>query len=240
MPTTLSGAAQTHMAPCDPRCKKHAGQKVSRRVRISCSREIDVNLWRQTAIAMNGPPEPPPIASTSTAPSSQPVDLVALAMETLSPMPPRPELGSFGNPDKYEDTTMPTWNVPSSDGPFDYGDHNPMDLAEGDDDQNPGSSRLFDSEPDSKSDSRPPTPGSDAYFEQYEYSPSLTPVDYTSGSEADVDTDVEMYPHLDNLEPISPASSRPCSPHIGDVLGGAQSVEIPLVSDWVGSIQFNV
>lgn len=229
------------MGPCDPRCKKHAGQKVSRRVRMGCTREIDVTFRRQAALASNNPPRSPPIASTSKAPPSQPPDLVALALETLSSrlLQPGPEL--FGNPDEDEDPTMPTWSMPPNDDPFNYGTHNAMDLSEGDDNQNPGNSRMFDSDCGSEVDSRPQTPGSDAYFEQYEYSPSPTPVDYTSGSEADIDTDMEMYPHLDNLEPISPVSSRPCSPQIDDNLGGGQDEEIPLVSKSLfGSIQFNV
>ncbi|KAF8597446.1 hypothetical protein BDV93DRAFT_513358 [Ceratobasidium sp. AG-I] len=124
-------------------------------------------------------------------------------------------LGRF-EPDKDEgetqDLTMPTWGLRTPDIPLgEYDDESDLDQSQGRDELSNTQSPY--AAPGDNARSRSLTPSSQSNSEPYGYDFSPTNYDYTSTSDADVDTDTSTHDPLDNLLPISPASSRPPTPH---------------------------
>ncbi|KAG9075238.1 hypothetical protein FS749_013115 [Ceratobasidium sp. UAMH 11750] len=110
MPRPLAGAALAKAGPCDPRCKQHA-ELVSQRVRQECTRRIELSLKIQAALPHEAIAESPPDTSGSRDSPPRGLDLRGRALATLFAAPPPPH--SLDHLDEEEDTTMPTWGVPS-------------------------------------------------------------------------------------------------------------------------------
>lgn len=113
-----------------------------------------------------------------------------------------------------DDTTMPTWGVSSAvEDPFQYGALSDVDMSPTEDDFLSNEMHQFYAGAISGINTRSHTPTSESEPSEYTYSP--TEYDYTSGSEADIDTDDDPALLLDNLEPISPHTTASDLPSTG-------------------------
>ncbi|EUC58638.1 transposase family tnp2 protein, partial [Rhizoctonia solani AG-3 Rhs1AP] len=143
--------------------------------------------------------EEPPAASTLLHAPSAP----GLMADTPDP-----------NTSHYDDVTMPSWNQLGLSGASSYGGQLNFSSTSSEDDIEEDTG-LATNEPEGVVDYLHGTDSeSDLGPEEVVYDQSGdTDIGYTSGSEADVDTDDDMYTNLDDLEWISPASTRAPSPN---------------------------
>jgi hypothetical protein len=100
---------------------------------------------------------------------------------------------------------MPTWSAPNSSKHFEYGAWDDRS-SESEEDLPPARSLGLDAGSDYRTDA---SSSSSSYDLATEWS---TDVGYTSGSEAEIESDAESHPELDDLLLISPANSRADSP----------------------------
>ncbi|QRV95843.1 hypothetical protein RhiJN_23861 [Ceratobasidium sp. AG-Ba] len=146
----------------------------------------------------------PPLQGTTRAMNLGLIDELDAELE---PPPPQNELEDIEN-----DTTMPTWSIP--DEIFEYGTQN--EECDDDDDWPIASPWL----PGAECATGPWTPCPDPELDLD------TEAGYSSGSEADIETDNELYAELDDLLSMSPATSRAISPAPGNlVVGGISTFE---------------
>ncbi|KDN33388.1 hypothetical protein RSAG8_13520, partial [Rhizoctonia solani AG-8 WAC10335] len=176
----------------------------------NCTRRINFEL-KQKVNCAESDKEEPTVASVSSAHRPEPLNLVNPRLATSNQL--------VVNSDGYDDTTMPTWGLSGHNAlgaRFDYGAGAGSDSDESDAGKLPGCVILSfyqeagAEQTDSGSDS-----DSDLGSGECTYEPPIgVEVDYTSGSgsEADIDTEDEMYPELDVLEYISPIPTRSPSP----------------------------
>ncbi|CAE6412054.1 unnamed protein product [Rhizoctonia solani] len=176
----------------------------------NCTRRINFEL-KQKVNCAESDKEEPTVASVSSAHRPEPLNLVNPRLATSNQL--------VANSDGYDDTTMPTWGLSGHNAlgaRFDYGAGAGSDSDESDAGKLPGCVILSfyqeagAEQTDSGSDS-----DSDLGSGECTYEPPIgVEVDYTSGSgsEADIDTEDEMYPELDVLEYISPIPTRSPSP----------------------------
>ncbi|QRW18305.1 Transposase family Tnp2 protein [Rhizoctonia solani] len=173
--------------------------------------------WRQAAheqdVALGFWP------STSVSADPVPPSLNASTLEDdldidLEPPPPQ-------NHHDDNDTTLPTWGLPNHEA-FDYGALNQESFQ---------SDLELDDNSDFGVETAPQTP---IYNPEMDWASDLG---YTSGEAADIETDTDSHPELDDLLPISPANSRAASPTVGlniDQIGNNledKAPQVPLTPD---------
>ncbi|KAF8761137.1 hypothetical protein RHS01_00188, partial [Rhizoctonia solani] len=152
--------------------------------------------------------------STSVSADPVPPSLNASTLEDdldidLEPPPPQ-------NHHNDDDTTLPTWGLPNHEA-FDYGALNQESFQ---------SDLELDDNSDFGVETAPQTP---IYDPEMDWASDLG---YTSGEAADIETDTDSHPELDDLLPISPANSRAASPTVGlniDQIGNNLEDEAPQV-----------
>ncbi|KDN34353.1 hypothetical protein RSAG8_12558, partial [Rhizoctonia solani AG-8 WAC10335] len=130
----------------------------------------------------------------------------------------------------YDDTTAPSWSRFGNSETFGCIPRENLSSADSESDTEAagtGGTGLGFFEPEGADDCLHATDSEpDLGPDQLDYGQSGgTDVGYTSGSEADVDTDCDMYAELDDLEYISQASTRAPSP----VLEDSSNVEPPVL-----------
>ncbi|QRW26210.1 Transposase family Tnp2 protein [Rhizoctonia solani] len=179
---------------------------------------LDARLhWRQAAheqdVALGFWP------STSVSADPVPPSLNASTLEDdldidLEPPPPQ-------NHHDDDDTTLPTWGLPNHEA-FDYGALNQESFQ---------SDLELDDNSDFGVETAPQTP---IYDPEMDWASDLG---YTSGEAADIETDTDSHPELDDLLPISPANSRAASPTVGLNIGQIgnnledEAPQVPLTPD---------
>lgn len=184
-------------------------EAVSRRTRQRCIDRINRLHWKQAALQHDRTLEPSASTSTTTAPAQSGFGPVFSSLTDdphaeLELLPP-----TQTEPDNEDDTTMPTWSVPLDSDRFEYGARGDRS-SEGEEDLPAGApSSELDTGSGYGTDTGLPSLGYDLAAEW------STDIGYTSGSEADIEADVESHSELDNLLQISPASSRAGSPIVG-------------------------
>ncbi|KAG9087792.1 hypothetical protein FS749_002643 [Ceratobasidium sp. UAMH 11750] len=206
MGKALDGAMEHNTTHCHPQCTLHGPyDSVSKRTYQRCTDRINLSLWRQAALRREETLECSADASTSAASlcpalGAGPSLLDDLAMEL------EPPLLAHSNPDDQDDTTMPTWGLHLGGNSFECGTGADEISSAGEDDV--PAEKLLETESGgvSEAGTRSPTPSYDLAVEW------STDIGYSSGSEADVESEAGTHLELDELFPISPASSRAGSP----------------------------
>ncbi|KAG9105025.1 hypothetical protein FRC07_009656 [Ceratobasidium sp. 392] len=214
----LDGVAKENWTLCSPECTIHERDEyVSQRTRRRCDERIELENLKHATLqqtqtpqpSANQPEYPEPMSAELEAALSAFVD--SLAAELEPPLPAQSDLA-------YEDDiTMPTWGMPFGEGGFEYGG---QDNAAGESDDDLPAAQSLEAGPES-----------DSGADQLDLNPTYdiaaewsTDVGYLSGTEADIDSDVESNAELDNLIPISPTlSPRPLTPEVIEMdLGGLE------------------
>lgn len=178
-----------------------ADEPVARRTRQRCTRRIDLLCWKRAATQEDRPSESFASGSAPMLPGTFQPQL-GHAAQTDSFLA---ELGLLPSAqtrsDNEDDTTMPTWGGLHSNR-FEYGTWD--NKSSGSEDLPTARSLEIDSGNDSVASSK---------YSSYDLAAEWSAeVGYSSGSEADVESDIESHPELDDLLPMSPMSSRAVSP----------------------------
>lgn len=176
---------------------------VSRRTRQRCTNRIDLLHRKQATLQESRTLEPLARGSSLTAtdqsqreagPSTQSNNTSA----EFGLLPPT----QISFTDDDDDITMPTWGDPLRSEPFDYG---ARDIRSSEDEDSAAARSLdFGSQSDSTASSK-----SSVYDLAAEWS---TDVGYSSGSEADIESNMDSHPELDDLLQMSPLTSRAATP----------------------------
>ncbi|KAG9118470.1 hypothetical protein FRC07_007008, partial [Ceratobasidium sp. 392] len=222
MMSSLGGTEEDRGGLCHPACTLHGRtDRVSQRTFRRCVSRIQTECWKQAAIKQDAGAAGPSTGSSIAIPAQSALDaaqLSAVADELDAELePPPPDLND------EDDPTMPSWGVTTGamSDRFGYGGQD-QEASGSEADilaaEHVGVDHSCDVEISEKESS---SSGSSVAPEW------STDFGYSSGSEADVDSDAESNPELDDLIPISPARSQTRTPEASDVnIGDMEDIEL--------------